>query len=320
METVLSKPALHDYRIANHLEFHKQSYLICKKSVTVVLMPDLIEAYQKAVEQEEYVFNWVRKSDFTKKKEQADRRRNKIYNGMTGLVRAVLKHFDPAMRNCANHVYNLVKNYGRITNDGYDAQTASVTSIINRLRSSDYAADVQTLGLLPWLDELEKCNEQFKVYVEETMREQINKPNVTTTVARRMTDSALRNITTRVTSQINLGNSDAFAGFAEEFNVLVKRYNTIQNEHLGRLHARIDIAPANIAKIDPQPFTGKPVFVIPQICLKTDDGDTSELIFTEDFYTSYHNNVNPGTATVIITGTGRYNGKIVTTFNIVKNE
>jgi hypothetical protein len=283
-------------------------------------MPDFIEAYHKAVEQEKYVFNWVRKSDFTKKKEQTDRCRDKTYNGMRGLVRVALKHFDPVMRNCATRVHNLFSNYGRLTNNGYDAQTASVTSVINRLRSSDYARDVQMLGLLPWLDELENYNEQFKMYVEATVQEQVNKPNVTTAEARRMTDDALRNITTRVTAQINLGNSDAFAGFAEEFNVLVKQYNSVLNEHLGRLHARIDIAPANIAKIDMQLFTGKPVFVIPQIFLKMNDGNTAELVFTEDFYTSYHNNVNPGTATVIITGKGRYKGKIITTFNIVKNE
>jgi hypothetical protein len=321
MKSVLRKPRLHNYRNANHLEFHRQSYLVCLRHETEIQRPDLIHAYQEAVEQEEYVFNWMRRSEFTQKKRLADRRRDKTCAGLSGTVRVNLKHFDPAMRNYAGHVYNLLQNYGHLTNSGYDAQTAAIDSLIARLRGSDYAEAVQALGLRPWIDELENRNGRFKTCVEEVAREHIAKPDVNFTAARRTTDEALRRITTRITAQIDLdGATGPFAAFADEFNQLVRHYNTLLHEHLGRLHARIDLAPADIDTIEPQPFTGKPVFVIPAVSLRTDDGSTGELLFTRDFTLAYRNNAAPGTATIIIRGAGAYTGEIITTFNIAGTE
>jgi hypothetical protein len=41
-----------------------------------------------------------------------------------------------------------------------------------------------------------------------------------------------------------------------------------------------------------------------------------ELVFSRDFEVGYRNNVEPGTATLIITGIGRYRGEMTTRFNI----
>jgi hypothetical protein len=38
--------------------------------------------------------------------------------------------------------------------------------------------------------------------------------------------------------------------------------------------------------------------------------------FSEDFTVSYKNNVAPGTATLTISGIGKYTGEIITTFKI----
>jgi hypothetical protein len=319
MKIILKKPALHGYRNANHLEFHKESYRICLKHESLIRQPDAIDAYRKAVEQENQAFTPVRKSEFTEKKEQTDRRRDEIYIGIVGIVRSNKKHFNSSIRNSAIRIHSLLLNYGDLTNDRYNTQTVNIDSIITRLRSDEYINYVQTLGLVPWIDELESRNKQFKQYMAESMQEKVKKPKIKSTVARRITDEALRTITDRVTAQINLGNPDKFAKFVNEFNIIVQHYNTQLNIHLGRLHAKIDIAQADIEIIKPQPFTGKHVFVIPAVMLADDNGQIAELIFSEDFTLKYRNNVNPGTATIIINGTGKYKGEIITTFNIIEN-
>jgi hypothetical protein len=320
MKRILNFPAEHSFTNADHVEFHKLSYGICARYGATIDAPALVTDYQGKVTQEENIYKWMRKSEYTEKKAEADHARDRALTGMRGVVRADMKHFDPAIRDNATHVYNLLVNYGDLTRAGYDAETAGIESIIARLKSADYLPAVQNLGLMPWVTELEAQNTRFKSYVDDTSQEQVEKPAVSQRTARHETDEALQRITTRVTALVHLNGADAYAAFVTEFNVLVNHYNTLVHEHYGRLHARTDITPAVIAPIDIQPYTGKPVYVIPTVTLakKAADGSETpvELVFSVDYTVTYKNNVEPGTATLIITGIGQYTGELVTTFNI----
>jgi hypothetical protein len=70
-----------------------------------------------------------------------------------------------------------------------------------------------------------------------------------------------------------------------------------------------------------QKYTGKPLYVIPQVSIRQTAKDGSEtvveLVFSEDFTVSYKNNTITGTATVCIRGIGKYTGELQTTFNII---
>ena len=315
MSITLAKPEVYIYNSADHIEFHKTSYTIDVKFGTVIDAPELITAYGDKVTQEDNIYKWVRRSEYTEKKAEADHSRDSVYTGIVNIVRANLKHFDPSIRDNALHVYNLLENYGDLTHAGYDAETAGIDSVVTRLNSSAYSLAVQNLGLVSWVAELANRNTLFKGYVEDTAQEQIDKPDISPRTARRETDEALRKITTRVSALIDLNGPDAYAAFVEEFNVLVNHYNTLVREHYGRLHAKTDIAPATVASIAVQPYTGRPVYVIPEVSLNK-DGKIVELAFSEDFSVAYKNNLEPGTATLVIKGTGKYTGEIVTTFNI----
>jgi hypothetical protein len=317
----LRKPDVSRYNNADHIEFHKTAYQICYKYASVISASDLITAYRNKVTQEEQIYKWIRSSEFTEKKIEADHGRDRLYSGILDIVHANLKHFNPSVRDSAQHVNNLLKNYHDLTHAGYDAETAGIESIVARLQSSEYSAAVQTLALTPWLNELTVQNNLFKSYVAGTEQEAVKKPDISPRTARQETDEALRKITGRVTALINLNGSASYAAFAEEFNVHVNHYNTLVHEHYGRLHAKTDITPASIAPVSVQPYTGKPVYVIPALTLRKVEKDGTETVvelrFSEDFTVAYKNNVDPGTATLIITGIGKYTGEIVTTFNIV---
>ncbi|MDR1454842.1 MAG: DUF6261 family protein [Tannerella sp.] len=325
MSIVLIKPNLSRYSVSGHLEYHKVTYLLCNKYASVIQAPDLLAAYQKKVAREESVYAWVRSSEYTKRKAEADRERGDLYSAIVGLVHVNLKNLDLAIRNDARHVDNLMTSYSDLPHAGYDSRTAGIESLVARLRSDDYFAASTALGLVPWMDGLEMRNNLFKSYAENTAQEQMDKPDFTARTARGESDRALRQITSRVTALINLGEPDAYTAFAGEFNTLANHYNTLTHEHYGRLHARIDLStvPSRIASVDPQAFTGKHVCIIPEISLVLTDRNgggtkTVELVFTEDFTVSYKNNIGPGTATLVIRGIGNYSGKLTTTFNINK--
>jgi hypothetical protein len=286
----------------------------------VISSPDLLAGYHEKVTQEDAVYKWMRSSEFTEKKAEADRERDTILSGTMDALRSFSKHFNPSIRDNAKHVLNLVNNYGDLAHAGYDAETAGIDSIVAKLNGADYLPAVQALQLEPWLTELYRLNSLFKEYAADAEEEQVQKPDITPKAARRETDEAMHKIIARVTSLIDLNGPDAYVSFVDEFNVHVNHYNTLVHEHYGRLHARTDISSGEIDPIALQSYTGEPVYVIPSVSLRKTEKDGTvtvvKLRFSEDFTVGYKNNVNPGTATLTITGIGKYVGEIITTFNI----
>ncbi|MDR1667757.1 MAG: DUF6261 family protein [Bacteroidales bacterium] len=319
MTVILRKPDLSRYSNADHLAFHKAALQVGLKYDAAVGSKDNLSAYVSALEQEVNVFKWIRKSAFTDKKAEIDHSRDEIYMGMLGAVRINLKHFAPHVRDAARHVYSLLENYGNLPNAGCDAETDFIDSLIAQLHGSDYHEAAQLLAIEMWISELTRLNNLFKKQVEDAPQRKINHPDISPKIARRVTDEALQRIITRITAQINLYGASFYFPFIEEFNLLTNRYNMLQHERYDRLHAKIDLAQAEIETIAPQAFTGKPVFVIPSISLRaTGEKKADDLVFSKDFTLAYVNHLHPGTATLIIKGIGKYKGERITTFTIQK--
>ena len=322
MTNVLKKPEVYRYNNGNHLSFHRVSLDICTENAEAIAAPGLLSNYTNALTKENIAYMWIRRSEYTKKKAEADLNRGSTYRSMVGSVRNSLRHFDPAISDAAVHVYNLLENYGNMPRMDYDAETASIDSLTARLLNDDYLSASTTLGIIPWIEKLKADNAIFKTFVDEATEEQLEKPDTTLKEARHKTDDALREITGRITALVTLEGAESLKTFIEEFNVLVKHYNTIVHEHQGRLHVRINLSASALNMIPTQTWTGKPIYIIPEVFFPVINRDGTkkmiELIFSKDFTVSYQNNVNPGTATLTITGVGKYKGEIVTTFNIQK--
>ena len=320
--SILKRPDTGHYSNPNHVEFHKMESGVCVKYASEIGSPTLISSYEAAVLTESSIFKWIRHSEFTEKKIKADHKRDNAYLGVTGTVRVNLRHFDPQVQDAAVHLDNLLTGYGDVTNMGYDAETANIDSVIDRLRSGGYAPSVQLLGLTPWINHLEVANNEFKEYVDDATQEKIDRPEISLKDARRLSDNALGLIIERVEAKVALDGEANFVSFIEEFNAQVQHYNTQVHEHYGRLHARKDIGTAVIEPIALQKFTGDPVFVIPEVSLRDVAPDGSEkitkLVFSVDFNLTFKNNIQPGTASLAIHGIGRYKGEFLTTFNIIK--
>jgi hypothetical protein len=318
----LEKPEVSHYNIGDHANYHGDIYPICTKYSSLIQSPALISTYQAKIAQEQNIYKWIKGSEFTEKKAEADQRRGGLYTLLLGHVHFNLKNPNPSLRDNALHVNNLLAGYGDVNHMDYDAQTATLVSIITRLRSTGYSAAVAALGLTTMVNDLEVQNNLFKGYAADAEKEQVDRPDITPLASRRETDTALRAITDRITALIVMNGEASYLAFADEFNTLTNHYNTILHEHYGRLHARTDISRADVATIGDQLFGEKPVYVIPEVSVTVTDREgnttTVELVFAVDFTVSYKDNTAPGTATVIIRGIGRYVGERRVTFNIVR--
>jgi hypothetical protein len=320
MTTKLNKPDVAHFNNGDHVEFHVTSYDLFKKNESVIDASNLLTAYQAKVKQETNIFKWLRGSEYTERKAEVDHERGKVFTGMVGMVHSYEKHIDATLRDHAKHVARLIDNYGTLYEADYDAETAGIDSIIEKLQSNEYRTSTLALQLVPWITELTRLNDLFKTYVLDTEAETGKRPDISPKQARKETDDAMRNITSRIESMINLNGDYLFKTLVHDFNVHVDHYNTLVKEHYGRLHARHDIHGSIVETIADQYYTGKPINLIPTVQYRKKETDGTEtlvdLVFTVDFTVRYEDNIGPGTAVLYIVGIGKYEGEITTTFNI----
>jgi hypothetical protein len=322
MKKFILKADIQHYHNGDHVSFNNLAVQILEKNASVIAEQELVDAYTNNVKVENTVYKLARNSEYTAKKITVDRQRNKLYSIIGEIVRLNMKHFNPAIRDAAKQVDNLMSAYRNLARAGYEAETASIDSFLTHIHSDSYAGAISILGLCPWLLKLKEANDLFKTYADNMMQEEIAKPDINMQSARRQSDIALHKIIARIESKINLNGPEPFIPFMEEYNISVKHYDSLLHEHYGRRHIRTDISNADIATVGQQQYTGKPVFVIPEVSLRETSGTgtetLTELVFTRDFTVSYKNNIKPGTATLAVQGIGKYSGKVVTTFNIIE--
>jgi hypothetical protein len=282
----------------------------------------LADKFSACVEREDQCYKLIRKSDLSKLKAASDHERDNIVAGIKKLIQMALLHYDSNMRDAARRISIVIDTYDRptpIINQPYDVETITINSLIEELESK-YVDDIQTLNLTGWLAELSIRNKTFEQLSKDYSGELAERPAVRPKDARRDTDKAYNNMVEALNGIVQLEGITEYENFVSELNILIKQANDQLAQHFGRLHTKIDILDAEIEPIGIQSYTGKPIYVIPTLKLQQEEKNgiltTKELVFTEDFTVSYKNNIQAGTATLIITGIGKYSGEIVTTFNI----
>jgi hypothetical protein len=81
MDTILRKPEVTHFNISDHLEFHTLSYRICENNQFIFNAHPLMDDYRIALDREKHVYKWIRKSEFTAKKVDAEPRPRRERHG-----------------------------------------------------------------------------------------------------------------------------------------------------------------------------------------------------------------------------------------------
>ncbi|MDR1680632.1 MAG: DUF6261 family protein [Prevotellaceae bacterium] len=319
MHNLLSTPDNTRYFNPAHVSFHTVILALCILHEDVIDAAALITAYKDAVTQETDVYEYAHISELTRKKEAADHARDHAVTGVLETVRVAMRNFDPVIRERAYRIHDILSDFGDVRQMAYDGESAAVDSLVENFRSATFLPDIQALGLVAYVNEMATQNNLFKTYADQTADLNLQRPPVSMKEARVVTDHALKKITDRVIAKVNLNGITGFGPFVAKFNELTDHANDVVKDHYGRIHARIDITTAVTAPIPVQTYTGKPIFVIPEATLRyIKDGVEHNvvLVFATDFALTYRDNIEPGLATVIMQGIGKYAGERVVTFNI----
>lgn len=98
------------------------------------------------------------KSAFTAEMKDEDHRRDMCETGLLDQIRVGATHFVEEKRAAGTRLMVVASRFRETTQLSFNDQTGMVDNLIQKLRSDEFAADVATLGLTEWVDQLETIN------------------------------------------------------------------------------------------------------------------------------------------------------------------
>jgi hypothetical protein len=225
-----------------HLQFFVALiYLIKKFNPAALKINVLFDLLCACIEKEDTCYKVVRKSDFSRLKEESDHARDDIVAGIKNHLKSRHKHFDLAVCEATNRLMIVFDNYDNPTpliHLPYDAETIAINNMLQELESEKHASDVDITGLGEWLIELRSRNNAFNQLVIAYNEQQSEKPLFRPKNARKETDEVYKNIVYVINALMIMEGEEAYSPFVIELNTLVKHYNDLLMQHLGRVHAK----------------------------------------------------------------------------------
>ncbi|MDR3309535.1 MAG: DUF6261 family protein [Tannerella sp.] len=294
-----------------HNKFHQRFMELLDKYPVVIafvapqykIMEDLLAIESKLIEAQ-------RSSAYTELLAEIDIKQDTSISGIKKIIEVGLISFDPLVVEAAKRLSLRMRSFKNIQSKRYEGESASIGILISDFRSS-FPGDIVTLGLVPWLNKLETEHNQYDEIFELRNTSLSERISVKLKDIRKQIDALYKDMTEHIAAAITNADTDIYLEFALQLDQEIIYYNA-KSTH----HARKDISDVNIDDIPTQTYTGDPVNYIPTVYYSEEGKKTIKLIFGKNFTVTYKNNVEVGTAKLVITGKGLYRGNKIVTFNI----
>lgn len=195
--------------------------------------------YKAAFDDEDRSSKIISKSADTAQLAQDDSLRDSVLVGLGMQVRGNVNHYDSAISKAAYRLEVLIDGYGSVRTQSYDKETASITNLLQDLRSAKYAADVEKLALAGWITQLENANNTFVANSNARYGEQTDKDSLTRLrTARLATDEAYKVIVERINAGVVYLKTDKYDPFVQALNTRIDHYKTLVAQRQGRNEAK----------------------------------------------------------------------------------
>ncbi len=159
-------------------------------------------------------------------------------NCITGIYYAILSnsyHFAPAKKAAATALLDVLKVYGSgIATQNYNAETATLKSLITDLKLPENVAHTNELGITPWVLEMETHNNSFDTLFLERNRETGLDQNDSIEYKRIACNIAYHNLKDMINSYYTITNkATIYVNCINELNALVAYYNNLLVNRIG---------------------------------------------------------------------------------------
>jgi len=266
-----------------------------------------LQEFLDLVVKEGLLLDQLHKSDFTVQIKDADKFNDKTVVGFTETVSGLMhsgniKYVEPATR-----LYNRLKAYGRISRKSYNDELVALRQLLIELKGN-YADDVSNLLLGEWVTQLENGIIIFSNLLDQRSQQATQKPEGNLKEFRPIVDASFHKVVNYINATVLVPTTYDFTDIIVYLNTKIAEFNESAHHVV-----RKDIKHADAEPIATQTFTGKRICPIPRMF---DEG--KELNFSIDFTVTYRDNIEPGTATLIVHGKSAYKGTRDITFNIAR--
>ena len=243
---------LKSLRNEEHTKFHNDVHgLITHYTPALLGIEAKMIAYVDAIGIENKALNPVRGTDTTGEIFDADAYRDGTFSGMAGTIRSALNHFDPNVAKAANRLNRVLEATGNVTIKPYDQETGAIENLIGELEGA-YAADVATLGIAGWVQELKARNLAFDTLLNQRYAENKAKFYHAMKAARFETDKSYRAIVKRIHALIEVNGEANYADFVTELNQRIESRIQVLATRKGRNAADTDDAADENKTPDPE--------------------------------------------------------------------
>jgi hypothetical protein len=322
MKKIIVRFDFHLLRNDAHVEFNKLlDALFVKYGPEALGIVALYAIFKALLEEEVAALDAITRSKLTEIIDRLDLERDSYWRGLVTTVRGYLRHFDPGKREAAHQLMVIFDHYGDVAHRGIEAETADIEAIHTELLKPENFVHVAALGLGDWLGNLVQTNRNLEEQLKMRYAEIGKRPDLHMRGLRTREDRTVHDIFDRVESLVNVNGEADYKAFLSELNAVMEHEKELLAQEAGRRHHIKDLSKADhcvVEPIDVQKYTGKAITPIPKAYWREEGKPTVELVFAKDFYVTYKNNVDVGTAEVTLHGKGDYKGRFDVTFNIAR--
>ena len=214
---------LNNQRNAGHYQFQTDfNGFIIKYTAQTLGIVDAYAEYLPLYQDEGVAFIAITKSATTEQIETADKDRDFCFRGISDAVRNKLNHFNPLVRDAAKRVMVILDGYGNLAPKPNDEESGLITNLIADLRTKN-PADLVTLAVVDWLNELERLNNVFISFEATRNSEEANRTELRMKRVRVDVDAAYHKIIERIRALIIVNGEAAYVEFVKELNARIDR-------------------------------------------------------------------------------------------------
>lgn len=173
---------------------------------------------------EKSVLDLIQKNSYTARVNAADQARNKPIKGFFKVVDGMLHHFNPAVEQAAYNTHLINEKFSGITRLSDEKQTQAFESYMSAIEAA--AADIATLGLTDWVQEMKNTNAAFLAVVKSRNAEDDVRPVINMKLARVETDDTYNLLVDRINAFITIDGDTLYAQLVTKINGRIDQYTT----------------------------------------------------------------------------------------------
>lgn len=167
--------------------------------------------------------NFVRKSTYSDQLHVVDLRINETLEGIENAIDSGLKHYSQPVREAATRLNVRWQTVGDIKRKSQQDKSGAIIKLITDFRST-YSADVNTVGISGWVDELSTENMTHETIEKSRINEQDSKTHQRMSQARIVSDAKYHTITEKINAMIIVNGQAPFVSFVNKLNLSIDAY------------------------------------------------------------------------------------------------